>query len=163
MRPVARRQAPRLNAPPPWPPSALAMRSLRRFAESPLYPIPLRGWHAGSLEPHVLEQHLRLAFDRAALAEMVDMFDWAAERRFGGESRTTSSASRSSICRSSSSPARTTTSRRPRACAPASTGAAPATRRTESLPLGHIDLLVGRDAPLMTWPLVTSWLGKRAA
>jgi len=31
------------------------------------------------------------------------------------------------------------------------------------LPLGHIDLLVGSDAPLMTWPLVTRWLGARAA
>jgi polyhydroxyalkanoate synthase len=31
------------------------------------------------------------------------------------------------------------------------------------LPLGHIDLLVGRDAPLMTWSLVTKWLTKRAA
>jgi hypothetical protein len=30
-------------------------------------------------------------------------------------------------------------------------------------PLGHIDLLVGRDAPLMTWPLVASWLTARAA
>ena len=30
-------------------------------------------------------------------------------------------------------------------------------------PLGHIDLLVGRDAPLSTWPLLTSWLDQRAA
>ena len=61
------------------------MTLFRRFAESPLYPIPLRGWHAGSLEPHVLEQHLRLAFDRAGIAEMLDMFDWASQRRFGGD------------------------------------------------------------------------------
>ena len=33
----------------------------------------------------------------------------------------------------------------------------------QSLPLGHIDLLVGTDAPLMTWPLVRKWLGARAA
>ena len=32
-----------------------------------------------------------------------------------------------------------------------------------ALPLGHIDLLVGRDAPLMTWSLVTKWLTQRAA
>jgi poly(3-hydroxyalkanoate) synthetase len=31
------------------------------------------------------------------------------------------------------------------------------------LPLGHIDLLVGRDAPLMTWSVVANWLTKRAA
>jgi hypothetical protein len=28
---------------------------------------------------------------------------------------------------------------------------------------GHIDLLVGRDAPLSTWPLITAWLDKHAA
>ena len=33
----------------------------------------------------------------------------------------------------------------------------------QALPLGHIDLLVGSDAPLMTWPLVMKWLAKRAA
>ena len=31
------------------------------------------------------------------------------------------------------------------------------------LPLGHIDLLVGRDAPLMTWSLVSRWIAKRVA
>ena len=36
-------------------------------------------------------------------------------------------------------------------------------KRYEVQPLGHIDLLVGRDAPLMTWSAVTKWLTKRAA
>ena len=31
------------------------------------------------------------------------------------------------------------------------------------VPLGHIDLIVGRDAPLMTWSLVSNWIDKRAA
>jgi poly(3-hydroxyalkanoate) synthetase len=29
-------------------------------------------------------------------------------------------------------------------------------------PRGHIDILVGRDAPLTVWPLVLSWLDRRA-
>ena len=32
-----------------------------------------------------------------------------------------------------------------------------------ALPLGHIDLLVGRAAPRLTWALVTDWLRARAA
>ena len=36
-------------------------------------------------------------------------------------------------------------------------------RTYKTMPLGHIDLLVGRDAPLSTWPLVTNWIGKRTA
>ena len=115
-------------------------------------------------EPHVLEQHLRLAFDRAGVAEMrrhVRLGGAAALRR--PTSPTTSSASRRWTCRCSSSPAPTTTSRRRRACARRSSAVARATRRTAPLPLGHIDLLVGRDAPLMTWSLVGNWLEKRAA
>ena len=27
---------------------------------------------------------------------------------------------------------------------------------------GHLDLLVGRDAPQTTWPLLETWLGKRS-
>jgi poly(3-hydroxyalkanoate) synthetase len=29
-------------------------------------------------------------------------------------------------------------------------------------PLGHIDLVMGRDAPQTVWPLVTQWLTSRA-
>ncbi|HEX5632548.1 MAG TPA: hypothetical protein VFX50_04940, partial [Gemmatimonadales bacterium] len=29
-------------------------------------------------------------------------------------------------------------------------------------PRGHIDILVGRDAPLTIWPLVLSWINRRA-
>jgi hypothetical protein len=31
-----------------------------------------------------------------------------------------------------------------------------------AMPFGHIDLLVGRDAPLMTWQALGSWLATRA-
>jgi len=30
-----------------------------------------------------------------------------------------------------------------------------------AFPLGHIDLLVGRDAPSLTWSAVTTWLERR--
>ena len=31
------------------------------------------------------------------------------------------------------------------------------------LPFGHIDMLVGREAPQLTWPLVESWIARRLA
>lgn len=139
------------------------MRAIRAFAESPLYPFPLRGWHAGSLEPHVLDEHLRLAFDRAGMGEMANLFEWAAARRFGGpESRYEERFERLDL------PLLVVAGTNDDLAPPASVKPGFAASRARdkryvTLPLGHIDLLVGRDAPLMTWPLVTSWIRKRAA
>jgi alpha-beta hydrolase superfamily lysophospholipase len=138
------------------------MRMLRRFAESPLYPLPIRPWHAGSVEPHVLDDHLRLAFDRSGLGELTNMFEWAAATRFGGlESRWCERFERLALPLLVVSGANDD-------LAPAD-GVKPAFTRSRSpdktyrmFPLGHIDLLVGRDAPLMTWPLVTRWLVQHA-
>jgi polyhydroxyalkanoate synthase len=151
------------NAPLPLAPIGLAMRLFRRLAESPVYPLPLRGWHAGSCEPHVLEQHLRLAFDRAALSEVLDMFDWASQRRFGGrESDYVERFERMD------SPLLVVAGANDDLAPPASvrpgfTFSRARDKTYRVLPLGHIDLLVGRDAPLTTWPLVSTWIGQRAA
>jgi alpha-beta hydrolase superfamily lysophospholipase len=155
--------APLPNAPLPLAPVGMTMRIMRRFAESPLYPLPLRGWHAGSCEPHVLEQYLRLAFDRAALSEMLDMFDWAAQRRFGGsesdyvERFETMDLPLLVVAGNNDDLAP------PASVRPGFTRSRSRDKTYRSVPLGHIDLIVGRDAPLMTWSLVSNWLEKRAA
>jgi pimeloyl-ACP methyl ester carboxylesterase len=139
------------------------MRSIRRFAESPIYPLPVRGWHAGALEPHVLDEHLRLAFDRAGTGELRDMFTWAAQGRFGGRQRDYAQRFEKldlpllvvSGANDDLAP--------PASVRPAFERSSTRDKSYRTLPLGHIDLLVGRDAPLLTWPLLTTWLGKRAA
>jgi polyhydroxyalkanoate synthase len=154
--------APLPNAPLPLAPLGLAMRAIRRLAESPLYPLPLRGYHAGSCEPHVLEQYLRLAFDRAALAEMMDMFDWAAQRRFGGRQ-----ADYVERFEAMNLPVLVVAGTNddlapPASVRPAFLRSAAVDKTYRVVPLGHIDLIVGRDAPMMTWAVVTNWLEKRA-
>jgi fermentation-respiration switch protein FrsA (DUF1100 family) len=142
---------------------SLTLRTLRRFAESPFYPLPLRGWHAGSCEPHVLEQYLRLAFDRAALAEMLDMFGWAAQGRFGGnesdyvERFETMDLPLLVVAGNNDDLAP------PASVRPGFTRSRSRDKTYRVVPLGHIDLIVGRDAPLMTWSLVSNWIEKRAA
>jgi len=150
--------APLPNAALPLAPVSLTLRTLRRFAESPFYPLPVRGWHAGSCEPHVLEQHLRLALDRAALAEMVDLFAWGTQRRFGG--RELDNVERFEkmdrpllvIAGANDDLAP------PASVRPAFVRSYAADKTYRALPLGHIDLLVGRDAQRLTWSLVTDWL-----
>jgi alpha-beta hydrolase superfamily lysophospholipase len=144
-------------------PVGMFMRTIRRVADSPFYPLPIRGWHAGALEPHVLEQHLRLAFDRAGIAELRNMFEWAADKRFGGEARDyverfegldipllVVSGSNDDLAPPSS-------------VRPAYERSRSTDKTYRTAPLGHIDLLVGRDAPLTTWPMISQWLDKRAA
>jgi polyhydroxyalkanoate synthase subunit PhaC len=153
----------RLNPPLPLGPVGFTFRTARRFMESPLYPIPLRGWHAGALEPHVLEEHLRLAFDVASLGELRNMFEWATERRFGGKASTYVES-----FEKMDRPLLVVSGANDDLAPPASVR--PGYERSRStdktyrqLPLGHIDLLVGSDAPLMTWPLLRDWLVKRSA
>lgn len=145
----------------PVSPVGTFMRTIRRVADSPFYPIPLRGWHAGSTEPHVLDQHLRLAFDRAGIAEMRNMFEWAVAKRFGGEVHDYVERFEAMDL-----PLLIVAGNNDDLAPPASVR--PAFERSRSkdksyrtVPLGHIDLLVGRDAPLSTWPLVTNWIEKR--
>lgn len=158
-------KTPLKHAPVPVPVSMIGetFRMVRRFMESPFYPLPLRGWHAGSCEPHVLEEHLRLAFDQAAIGEMIDMFGWAHAKKFGGPV-----ADYDERFEKLDVPLLVVAGANDDLAPPASVR--PGFQRSRStdktyraLPLGHIDLLVGRDAPLMTWPLVASWLAKRAA
>jgi alpha-beta hydrolase superfamily lysophospholipase len=144
-------------------PMGLAFRPLRRLIESRLSPLPLRGWHPGALEPHVLEEHLRLAFDRASLADMRDLFEWASDKQFGGK--------RSDYAERFEGldlPLLVVAGTQDDLAPPPSVRAAYARSRSADktyrlLPFGHIDLLVGQRAPAGTWPIVTAWLSQRSA
>jgi polyhydroxyalkanoate synthase len=144
-------------------PLGAVARPFRWLLESRVSPIPLRGWHPGAMEPHVLAEHLRLAFDRASLADLMNMFEWAAHKQVGGRE-----ADYATRFEKMNRPLLVVAGAEDELAPPA--GVRPGYSRSRSLdktyqvlPLGHIDLLVGRDAPLTTWPLVTSWLTRRAA
>jgi polyhydroxyalkanoate synthase subunit PhaC len=144
----------------PW---GMLLSATRRLAESKLYPIPLRGWSAGGLEPHVLEEHLRLAFDRAGAGDILDMFEWASDKRFMGAASDYGERFEKLdvpilVLAGANDDLAPTASVRPAFSRSRSTD-----KRYEVVPLGHIDLLVGRDAPLITWPLITKWIAERAA
>jgi polyhydroxyalkanoate synthase len=143
----------------PW---GLVMRHTRRVAESRFYPIPLRGWHAGALEPEIFEEHLRLAFDRGSIVELVSMFSWAADRKFGGsESDFVERFEKMDIPLLVVAGANDDLAP-PASVRPAYARSASRDKTYRAVPLGHIDLLVGRDAPKLTWEVVTRWLTKRA-
>lgn len=148
---------------PPLPVASIgrALSAMRRFAETPLYPVPVRGWRAGAVESHVLEEHLRLAFDRATIREFSTLFEWGKKKRFGerdyfgpfekcdlpllvmaGESDDLAP---------------------PDAVRPGFQRSRSREKTYRAFPLGHIDLLVGREAPLLTWPTLRTFLDAWAA
>jgi len=142
-------------------PVGFGMNALRRFAESPLYPIPLRGWHKGAVEPDILADHLRLAFDRAGLAELVDMFEWANDKQFGGKDSIYAErfeAHRQPLLviagtHDDLAP--------PAGVRPGFLASRSPDKTYRALAAGHIDLLIGRDARKTTWPIVGDWMTAR--
>jgi polyhydroxyalkanoate synthase len=143
-------------------PLGRVMRSARVVAESRFYPIPLRGWHAGAMEPQVFEEHLRLAFDRGSIAEMANLFAWAADRRFGGaESDFVERFERMDVPLLVVAGANDDLAP-PASVRPAYARSMSSDKTYHAIPLGHIDLLVGREAPKLTWNVVESWLTARA-
>jgi pimeloyl-ACP methyl ester carboxylesterase len=149
---------------------AKSMQAARRYLESPLYPLGLRGWHAGAIEPEILAEHLDQAFDSASVQVMLTMFGWS-QSAFGSDIGEEASrrdgltyAERFERCRV---PLLVIAGTGDDMAPPASVE--PAYLRSNSpdksyreLPLGHIDLLVGTDAPKTTWLIVERWLRDRS-
>jgi len=137
------------------------LKRLRPVAESRLAPLPFRGWQAGALEPHVLNEHFSLAFDRAVIGEMQHMFGWAFSKRFGGHE-----SDYEARFEAMDLPLLVIAGEKDDLAPPI--GVRPAYERSRSsdktyrtVPFGHIDLLVGRDAPAHVWPLLRDWLHER--
>lgn len=145
-----------------------SMSALRGYLESPLYPFKLRGWHAGAIEPEILAEHLKYAFDIASVPVMLTMFRWSSGAfggKVSGKSDGLSYAERFERC---TMPLLVIAGTGDDLAPPDSVEPAYLLSRSpdksyRELPLGHIDLLVGRDAPKTTWRMVERWIGERAA
>lgn len=146
-------------------PVAELMRVARGIIESPLVPLPIRGFAPRSMEPQVLSQHMALAMDTGSITVLRNMFLSAAESRKSGH-RLGGLRGYAAAFEASDVPLLIIAGTKDDLAPPASVE--PAFRRSRStdktyrtFPRGHIDLLVGREAPLTVWPLIESWMGAR--
>jgi len=144
-----------------------SVRLLRGFIESPIFPLPIRGFAPGSLEPQVLAQHMSLAMDVGSVAVLRNMFLAAAEARLGGHCLGELSPYAAAFEALTDLPLLVVAGTRDDLAPPASVE--PAYLRSRSrdrtyrtFPRGHLDLLVGRDSPQTIWPLLEAWLKRRA-
>jgi pimeloyl-ACP methyl ester carboxylesterase len=161
------RRFPLPNVPVPTRGFGSLVRATRRFVESPLYPFPIRGFRRGALEPHILNEHMALAMDFGCVVTLRAMFTWAselaaqgaasAERLFGYARRFEALDMPLLVIGGTDDDLAP-----PASVKPAFLHSKSSDKRYRELPFGHIDMLVGRDAPLLIWPLIEAWIGQRA-
>jgi polyhydroxyalkanoate synthase subunit PhaC len=142
-----------------------AVRLARVFVESPIFPLPIRGFAPGSMEPTVLAQHMSLAMDQGSITVLRNMFLNAAESRSSGH-RLGGLRGYAEAFEALDLPLLVIAGATDDLAPPASV--VPAYERSRSrdktyrcFPCGHIDILVGARAPLTVWPLLETWLSKR--
>jgi polyhydroxyalkanoate synthase len=144
---------------------AEVMRLARVFVESPLFPVPIRGYAPKSMEPRVLGQHMALAMDRGSLAVIRNMFLRAAEAKATGH-RLGVLYGFASAFEATDIPLLIIAGSHDSLAPPDSVRPAYVRSRSSDktyrvFPRGHIDLLVGRDTTATIWPLVATWLTTR--
>jgi pimeloyl-ACP methyl ester carboxylesterase len=125
--------------------------------------VPLRPWSPGSIEDEVLEEYLGRAFDWTTLQVAFDLVRSGPDRKLRARDGTDYGAA---FERETALPLLLVAGRRDALAPPASVR--PAYARSASrdksfrvFPLGHVDLIVGREAPMTTWPLISGWLSRR--
>jgi len=144
-----------------------AIRLSRGFIESPFFPLPLRGFVPGSMEPAVLSQHMSLAMDNGSIAVLRNMFLDAAEARRNGH-RLGGLTGFAHDFEALDVPLLIIAGARDDLAPPVSVEPAYARSRSRDktyriFPRGHIDLIIGRDAPATVWALLEGWLRRRAS
>jgi polyhydroxyalkanoate synthase len=141
------------------------MYMLRSLVESPIFPVPIRGFATGSMEPAVLGQHVSLAMDAGSLIVLKELFLSGVEARRSGH-RNGGLTGYSGAFESMDIPLLVIAGTRDELAPPASVQPAFEQSRSHdktyrTFPRGHIDLLVGRDAPRTVWPALEDWMRRR--
>lgn len=142
------------------------MRIGQVFVESPAFPLPFRGFAPRSMEAEIYAQHMALAMDRASIEVMTHMFRTVAERRAkrcedGGIAGFEGAFEKLDL------PLLVIAGTLDDLAPPVAVE--PAYRRSSSsdksyrvFDAGHIDLLVGKNAPRTTWTALEAWLSDRS-
>lgn len=135
-------------------------RAVRPAHDSPLYPPQVRGWKPGSIEPSVLREFLDRSFEAVNVRVTTDLM-------YGGERSTVTARSGqldySAAWRALDVPVLVVAGSEDALAPPKAvrrgfddSGSHDKTYRV--FPLGHIDLVIGVEAPSTVWPLIRDWL-----
>lgn len=133
--------------------------------DNPLIWMPLRPWHPKSMEREILAENLSAAFEHTRIAVALGLVGLGSEAALKSHDGLTDYGLAFEIA---DKPLLVIAGTRDALAPPASVR--PVYDRSRStdktyreFPLGHIDMLLGRDAPFTVWPLARTWLAARAA
>jgi polyhydroxyalkanoate synthase len=139
------------------------MRKWMGLWDSPLVPLPLRPWLPGSIEPDILEENLAAAFEHtrmgialgivsmgaeAALKSHDGLIDYGLAFELADKPLLVIAGTHDSLAP-------------PQSVRPVYDRSRSSDKTYREFPMGHIDMVIGRDAPFTVWPLIRTWLGAR--
>lgn len=141
-----------------------SFRHARSFWENASVPLPLRAWHPGAFEPEVLDQYLRCAFDSGSVGELVGLTKSALTGNHIANVNGTNVNGVGERFEALRLPMLVVAGEHdllapPRSVLPAFSRGGAVSRSFVTLPFGHGDLILGREAPALTWAVVDNWLG----
>jgi pimeloyl-ACP methyl ester carboxylesterase len=126
-------------------------------------PLPIRGWVPGGLEREMLDEYLSKSFEHTSLAVALDIFKAG---RYDGFKSLDGMIDYGAAFESLDRPLLVIAGTKDQLAPPQSVR--PAFERSRSRdktyrawPLGHLDLVMGREATRTVWPLVRGWLDRR--
>lgn len=139
------------------------LRKRRSLWDNPLLPSPVKPWRPGSLESHVLEEYLKLAFERTNLSIAFDILaggDRVALQSSDGrvdygtafETLATPLLVVAGDCDDLAPP---------ESCKAAYDRSRSPDKTYRVFPCGHVDIVIGREAVSSIWPLIGDWLDAR--
>ncbi len=140
------------------------LRKRRRLWDNPFLPLPLRPWRPGSMEPEVLDETLNAAFERTRMAVALGIVRAGRESSLQSHDGLLDYGTAFELSRH---PLLVVAGTYDALAPPASVSPVIALSRSNDkiyreFPHGHIDMVLGRDAPCTVWPLVRTWLAGRA-
>jgi polyhydroxyalkanoate synthase len=151
---------------PPIPIRRLGAHMVKRswLWDNPLVPIPMRPWHPRSMEPEILAENLSAAFEHTRVAIALGLVGLGSESALKSHDGLNDYGLAFELA---DKPLLVIAGTRDALAPPASVRpvydrSRSADKTYREFPLGHIDMLLGRDAPQLVWPLVKTWLVSRA-
>jgi len=131
--------------------------------DSSAVPIPIRAWLPGSVERELLEEYLGRAFDKTSVGVALAIMRAGQEAALKSHDGSIDYGAAFELL---DRPLLVVAGTHDALAPPASVR--PAYDRSRStdksyraFPFGHIDLIVGREAPRTVWPLIETWLSRR--
>jgi pimeloyl-ACP methyl ester carboxylesterase len=140
------------------------LRRHRRIWDNRYIPLPLRPWAPGSMEPELLDENLAAAFEHTRMAVALGIVGIGRESSLKSHDGLIDYGTAFEL---SEKPLLVIAGTYDALAPPESVSPAVELSRSpdktyREFPMGHIDLVLGRDAPFTVWPLVRNWLSGRA-